>query len=643
MKEIISKNVIFAISLLTALLFCVLWTHDHISGAELSSYFPDMGAEEMMSASDEREDLLPLDEGYSFELPWEWEEIKTSAFRLNLPDGAGDGNVTVTVTDEKGTELKESIPISEINEDSFTYFKTKGEVEPGILKFDVRSEGSRVLIYTRGVFDEEGVILYDGPQVKLTASSVPEKMLLGLIVLCFAGFAVLFLADRRRALSPEALFLFLYISFGLIFMLSYAPLAEPDSGNHFKRVLSITNGNPVGIASGDSQIGDDISWPGDWETDDNVNMTIYRSLRTFDFKMGENKPERLEFTNIALYSPFSYTAPVIGAFIARIFTDRLMVILFASRLSNLLITGLIMFLALRITPVGKRYILWIILLPMFMQQAVGVAPDSMLTALVTILLAMALRYRCTEESPGRWAMASLYGITFLLSQYKIVYLLFALMVFLIPAEKFGSRKRYVFHVCAMGGMTAAAALIWLKISSGILSTGYALADSQTEKMLTRPVEYMLAVFRTYATEGCSFVGQLLGSDLGSFAFKTNLTVLMILFSLFIAEVVMTRKSNGGGDVPRDRMIPLLLTCIMAATALLITTAEYIQWNDGINLILGIQGRYFLPFLFPLMTVICGDRKGTLAGNKMNGIYAHALILLCFVPQILLHYLYGTLD
>ena len=98
---------------------------------------------------------------------------------------------------------------------------------------------------------------------------------------------------------------------------------------------------------------------------------------------------------------------------------------------------------------------------------------------------------------------------------------------------------------------------------------------------------------------------------------------------------------------------------MIFTAFLITTAEYIQWNDGINLIKGIQGRYFLPFLFPVFILLCGDDtpvpagstghcaedRGIISGPSFSDrpvLYPHWLLLLCFVPQILLFYMYGSL-
>lgn len=653
MRDRIIKYILPGLAAFLSLVFCVLWTHDHSSGLERAFFYPDMSSEEYEGAGDDEEVSVDLDGEYSSPLSYEGKRLKNLGIRL-ASQGDAEGTVTVSLKDSAGSVLSGSLPVSEINGSGYTVFEMNGALTPGNVLFSVDTDASGVQVYNRVIYGEKDV-LYDGPQLKLTESSFPEKLLILLILLVFIACVAVYLPATRISPSWEKIFVLQYLLMGILFMSVFAPLAEPDSGNHFKRVLSVTQGHPIGLPSEDGQIGDNISWPEDWETDDNVNLTLYDAVLSMDFHMNGNPARRLNFTNIALYSPFSYTAPVAGAFIARLFTDRLMVILLASRLANYLLTGLLLFFAVRIAPFGKRYILWITALPLFMQQAVGVAPDSMLTALSILLLSIALRQRYRSDRVESGELASLYVLTFLLSQYKIVYLLFALFVFLIPPKNFGSKGRYAFHVAVMGSFTAASALVWLKISSGMLSTGYALADSQTEKMFTRPLEYLLAIFRTYGEEGFSYVAQLLGRNLGSFAFTTNPTVLLLLFTLLLYGVMSVRKKS----VRVDGFTVTLLSAVMIFTAFLITTAEYIQWNDGINLIKGIQGRYFLPFLFPVFILLCGDDtpvpagsaghcaedRGIVSGPSFSDrpvLYPHWLLLLCFVPQILLFYMYGSL-
>ena len=199
----------------------------------------------------------------------------------------------------------------------------------------------------------------------------------------------------------------------------------------------------------------------------------------------------------------------------------------------------------------------------------------MIIALITLLTAMVLKLRFTEQRLTNGYIAALYVITFLIGQYKIVYVLFCLLVFAVPKEKFGSIKSYTVHAVLMGGMVACTSLI-------------------------------------------------------------NHLVLVAYLILFVYELTVIRQSNSKND---KTMIRLLSGCILG-TVFLIYTAEFIQWNDGINIIGGVQGRYFLPFVFPLLLLIGGfEDENSAKISKAETIYLHGLVVLCFIPQILLKYLY----
>lgn len=538
--------------------------------------------------------------------------------------------------DGKTEYASDILDYSEIANNELNYFNLSCDILPGKLQILISCEGSNILAFGVNESDSNGNVVYDGLEVHFVVSYVPMAIITISIMFILLLLVLFTVVIMQKRLSYEQIFVLGYVFWGAMFFVILSPLAECDAGNHIRRIMSILQGHLIGITDNNNQIGAYISWPSDWQTGDSVNISLYQIIHELNFHIGSYNEKFMTYTNVALYSPFSYITALVGALLGRFITTRIVFIILAARVFNFICTGALMYIAIKFAPYGKRYICMIIFLPMFMQQAVGIAPDSMIIALITLLVSIVLKLRFTEQRLTKGYIVALYLITFLIGQYKIVYVLFCLLVFAVPKEKFGSGKRYTAHAMLMGGMVTVTSLIWLKVSSGILSNGYIVADSQAHKMITRFGEYIVAIFRSIFENGSELIAQMLGLRMGAFAIEVNHLVLVAYLILFIYELTVIRQSCSNKD---KVMIRLLFGCILG-TIFLIYTAEFIQWNDGINIIGGVQGRYFLPFVFPLLLLLGGfEDDGSAKISKVDTVYLHGLIMLCFIPQILLKYLY----
>lgn len=423
---------------------------------------------------------------------------------------------------------------------------------------------------------------------------------------------------------------------GLSFYMILPALAEPDAGNHFRRIYSILQGNILPSVNAQGDIGAFFPWPDNWSQDDSVQISIYQQLHNWILRTTDCTSTYISFKNMALYSPVCYLPEIAGMILGSLISKQLLVVIFMARIMNFVCTGIVMYIAVRLTPFGKKYLLWISLLPMVMELSVGIAPDSMVMALISLLTAMVMRLRYTQANADKRYISGLALISFLLSQYKIVYIVFCIFLFLIPKEKFGSRKKYWFVAAGIGSITVIPGLIWLYISTHILQSGYANAASNA-KILKHPTKFIMILCRTIMEKGGDCIQQALGSNMGAMSFGTNMLILLLLLALLCFSL---GKENGKSAeqkiVCRDKKWKILIAGVLLFTSLLIFAAEYVQWTGAGNQIIdGVQGRYFLPMLFPIMLLL---GKNNTDEPDYNRLYAFAAIDLCFLVQLMMHYL-----
>jgi uncharacterized membrane protein len=150
----------------------------------------------------------------------------------------------------------------------------------------------------------------------------------------------------------------------------------------------------------------------------------------------------------------------------------------------------------------------------------------------------------------------------------------------------------------------------------------------------------MILFRTLIEKGGDYVQQAAGSNMGALSFGTDLLIVLLLLILLAVNIGREQASHTEltGRVRADRKLRLMLSGCILLTSLLIFMAEFVQWTDaGSKVIDGVQGRYFLPFLFPVLVLVCGagSREERVHYDQIFGFLA---INLCFLSQLMMHYL-----
>ena len=282
------------------------------------------------------------------------------------------------------------------------------------------------------------------------------------------------------------------------------------------------------------------------------------------------------------------------------------------------------FFAIRLTPVGKNFLVLLGLVPVNIQSANSMSADALALALTVALAAfvLAMRYK-QKEVMSRRQLIWMYVLTGFLCLCKVVYMPFCLLLFLIPKERFKSRKNYWFHVVCAGTVILILSFGWLVIASRYLCESQPGVDTaaQLVGILKDPAAFVLTFVRSLDNFGVTYLTEMIGSNLG----WLNIPVCALLAIGYLLILVLQVSGNDDmSGIRLDLPVKSILGGVSLLVFALIFVTLYGQWTAyGYDKILGVQGRYFLPLLFPLILALKPKRFAEGAGETPWGLFLGA--------------------
>ena len=316
------------------------------------------------------------------------------------------------------------------------------------------------------------------------------------------------------------------------------------------------------------------------------------------------------------------------------------------RLFNLLAFAGMAWLAVRIMPFKKEMFMAVSLLPMTLHLAASLSYDTSLIGLSLLFFAWCFYLAYEKKQIGIRDTVILGLLLVLLEPCKIVYLPLAGICLLIPASKFGEKKRYWISVAAVIGVMALAIFLinnvvlsaWIQDTENIISWEGGSAGYTIQDILKEPYQAFLIYYETLVTQLDYYQATMLGGYLGNL--DPNLTVpyfcLYLLWGILIVSSVR-RAEDYTPFKPGQKVWIAVLTLLSFC---LVLTSMLLGWTPkGFTYIAGIQGRYFLPILPLILLLIYGDNL-TIKRDYSKGIYylecfvgIYALVRICSVTCI----------
>lgn len=143
-----------------------------------------------------------------------------------------------------------------------------------------------------------------------------------------------------------------------------------------------------------------------------------------DIKINEEEKLIYAMPRTAIYSPIQYLPQATGVFLARIFTDRPIIMAYAARVMNILVCFTFLYFAMKFMPFGKKILLVLMSIPIALEGLSSMSSDGMTIAASYFFIAYILHliFDKRDEKLKVWQSILIAFIGIIIALCKIVYL-----------------------------------------------------------------------------------------------------------------------------------------------------------------------------------------------------------------------------
>lgn len=386
----------------------------------------------------------------------------------------------------------------------------------------------------------------------------------------------------------EKVYIVVLAVLGFLYMIFMPPFRVSDEYRHFNRAYEVTMGQIV--SQNESPRGSEVLAEGETKY-----STVWNNR---DINMQENR-SKMENTVASGYSPVSYLPASIGIFVARFFSENLLILVYVARICSFICTLLILYKTVKYMPFGKNIIIAITLLPISIQEFVTVSSDSLVIALTLAMISFTFYERQQViEQPGAhmtWQeIVTMFAMAIMLGQCKYIYVFLSAIYLWIPKERFAGMKRKSWYAVTLVTATGMTMAIWL-FATNVVKLGGSI--SQTAGTTDGSVNLFRVLAGTVSYNWKIFIASATADSLGDLDIHPS-KLLVVLFVLLLVYIILAESKNTKELTLPVRLSFLGLACLEIA-ALLFTFIHEGYVNEEFQAVIGIQGRYFIPMMAPV--------------------------------------------
>ncbi|MDO4266839.1 MAG: DUF2142 domain-containing protein [Eubacteriales bacterium] len=469
--------------------------------------------------------------------------------------------------------------------------------------------------------------------------------------------------------------------FGLLYLLVLPPLSAPDEISHYISAYELSSrflGKEATAPDGHVLVRAADIWvedvhgarqyeqqedgylqilPGGSEGAEVLGQTLtedtYREIKSRlaggKGSRGTGGAEQKEALVISPYppvvtTPAAYVPQAFGMALARALGAGALGMLYLGRLFNLAFFVGMTCGAMRRLPFGREVLFGVAMLPMTLHLSASLSYDVMIMACMFCLTAVCLDLAYKKNQVSWGDVAVLAALMAAAGPCKMIYAVLMGLCLLIPAKKFGSRRRWLLSAAAVAG----ALFLGMALINGRTIAAYATGtDAYVEwagetgyslsLLLHNPLLAVRMFYQTFLWQAQQLHLTMIGSSLGNLDEVLDVPYLMVVFFTGGLILLALKKPGERKLMPAGGRIwtgVLCAGCVLAAMLSML-----IAWTPlSSPVITGVQGRYFLPFLPALLMILKND---TLVLTK--DINRSILYLMCCAQGYVLLRLYSIVS
>ena len=428
----------------------------------------------------------------------------------------------------------------------------------------------------------------------------------GTFLICAFG-ALAWMLHKNKINNSTALIISASV-LGLCYLFLFPPVTVPDEQAHYLSAYRISNYMLFDFSStkteGMFMRECDLKF---FETllpnvDGEYIKSIYGDA---NFIAGSTKNVWYECSFVG-NAPFSYLLSAFGITMARILHLGPLVTIVLGRVMNLVgFTALTVY-AVKKMPAGRNILLMIAGLPIVLHLSASFSYDSITLGFTFVFISQVLYIKEKDSYATIKDFIILAAFAMLLAPSKLVYFPIVLLVFVIPADKFKLSKRNSVILKMLIVALALALLVALQLSS-VKTISQSQTSGWTDEppynikwIFTNLIESCKIFINTIITFAHFYIKNLFGGLLGWLNVDVP-TYLWIPQMLLVLSGCIKYKNEK--QIFQTGQKTWVWLCLIASTAL-VMLSMFVAWTPmGSKIIYGVQGRYFLPLLLPLLLVL----------------------------------------
>lgn len=306
---------------------------------------------------------------------------------------------------------------------------------------------------------------------------------------------------------------------------------------------------------------------------------------------------------------FGYFPQVLGVSLGRILGLNGIQTGVLGRISALLLFAVLISYSLKIIPKFFEKVLFTIsILPMTLQQVCSYNYDSVLFTACFFLFVYLLYLVYEKEKISKLDIALVTLSSIVIATIKFVYLPILGLGLLIPREKFTLKNGKILVILMLVVLSLGSYLVVMKCNSLFwnvhVSDTSSLINYNTftiSQVIQHPIREIAIIIATFQRFTADYISQMISGPLGWLemnvpALQLSGFLMMLFYSLFSVE----KKSK------TDQKVKLCSGLISMMIILIVILALQISWTpDNSMIVVGVQGRYFLPIL-PMVLLAMKD-------------------------------------
>lgn len=438
--------------------------------------------------------------------------------------------------------------------------------------------------------------------------------------------------SKIKEIAPEKIFLILSLVFGLLFVFITPPFQSPDENSHFLKAYSVSKGKFFPEVQ-NKKLGnyfpkEYLNYIKEKEKYSTNFDKKYSYKEFYNDQLLKINYKDVEFSSYATQetSPVFYIVPALGMLFGKILMRIFNItgagpafLLYCARIASLLFSTFIIYQAIKISPKFKKTISAICLVPMTLFLFSMVTYDNLLIpmSILGIVLMLKLiydkKYIFTKKN-----ILMLGLISFILLNLKVFYSFIFILIFFIPKEKFKFKNKKVLCIILFAASIILISTLF-KIPNILINKNIVVTNSPSNLgyLLHHPFKYMSVLYNSIIDNRLF----LLCSVIGVFGLLDSYLPIVIIFFYYIYLLIVFFVDGNGIKVDKKIKVFLLIGSFFAFAG--IFTAMYISWTpvvvkeNATQTISGVQGRYFIPLMFPIAIIFSNNIKNNSFFEKVR--------------------------